>query len=146
MMTVLEVAAYILERQGSMTTMKLQKLVYYCQAWSLVWDERPLFDEPIEAWANGPVTPALYAVHRGWFGIDRVPGGDANGVDSLGRETIDAVLATYGGETAYTLSVMTHREQPWKVARGALPDGEPGVGEIELDSMAEYYGGLVAPE
>ena len=55
-------------------------------------------------------------------------------------------LATYGGETAYTLSVMTHREQSWKVARGALPDGEPRVGEIELDSMAEYYGGLVAPE
>ena len=55
MMTVLDVAAYILERQGSMTTMKLQKLVYYCQAWSLVWDERPLFDESIEAWANGPV-------------------------------------------------------------------------------------------
>ena len=35
---VFDVAAYILEKIGSMTTMKLQKLVYYSQAWSLVWD------------------------------------------------------------------------------------------------------------
>ena len=40
---------YILEKKGRMTTMKLQKLIYYAQAWSLVWDERPLFDEKIEA-------------------------------------------------------------------------------------------------
>ena len=51
---VFDVAAYILEQKGSMTTMKLQKLVYYSQAWSLVWDEKPLFEEAIEAWANGP--------------------------------------------------------------------------------------------
>jgi hypothetical protein len=35
-----DVAAYILSRQGRMTAMKLQKLVYYSQAWSVVWDER----------------------------------------------------------------------------------------------------------
>ena len=53
--SVLDVAAYILKKLGSMTTMKLQKLVYYSQAWSLVWDEQSLFIESIEAWANGPV-------------------------------------------------------------------------------------------
>jgi len=56
-MTVIDVSRYILERMGEMTAMKLQKLCYYAQAWSLVWDERPLFDERIEAWANGPVCP-----------------------------------------------------------------------------------------
>jgi uncharacterized phage-associated protein len=129
-----------------MPTMKLHKLVCYAQAWSLVWDERPLFEDPIEAWANGPVAPALYAVHRGWFDVDQVPGGDADRLDALGRETIDAVLATYGGDTAYTLSVMTHREQPWKVARGDLPDGVPGHTVISPASLAEYYGSLVAPD
>ena len=44
MASVFDVAAYILEKQGEMTTLKLQKLVYYSQAWSLVWDEKPLFD------------------------------------------------------------------------------------------------------
>jgi uncharacterized phage-associated protein len=35
MASVLDVAQYILNRQGMMTTMKLQKLVYYVMAWSL---------------------------------------------------------------------------------------------------------------
>ena len=35
--TVFEVAKYILEKKEKMSTMKLQKLLYYCQAWSLVW-------------------------------------------------------------------------------------------------------------
>ena len=145
-MNVFDVAAYILARQGSIAPMKLQKLVYYCQAWSLVWDERPLFDEPIEAWANSPVAPALFAVHRGMFRVDCVPGGDARGVDPRGRETIDAILAAYGNETAYTLTAMTCRERPWRAARWPLPDGAPGSAEIPLDSIAEYYGGLVASE
>ena len=43
MATVHDVAAFILERLGSMTAMKLQKLCYYSHAWHLVWEERPLF-------------------------------------------------------------------------------------------------------
>ena len=58
--SVLDVAASILKHQGAMTTWKLQKLCYYSQAWSLVWDDEPLFTEKIEAWANGPVIPDLY--------------------------------------------------------------------------------------
>ena len=64
-----DVAAFILKESGPMTAMKLQKLVYYCQAWSLVWDEKPLFKEKIEAWANGPVVRALYEKHRGKFKV-----------------------------------------------------------------------------
>lgn len=60
MATVFDVAEYILQKLGEVTTMKLQKLVYYCQAWSLVWDEQPLFEDDFQAWANGPVCPALF--------------------------------------------------------------------------------------
>src|ERR1700730_81854 len=67
--TVHDVAAFIVNRQGEMSAMKLQKLVYYSQAWSLVWDDEPLFDDAIEAWANGPVVRALYARHRGQFKV-----------------------------------------------------------------------------
>ena len=45
MNSVFDIAQYILSATGEMTTMKLQKLVYYCQAWSLVWDEEPIFNE-----------------------------------------------------------------------------------------------------
>lgn len=49
MATVHDVAAYILAKHGPMTAMKLEKLVYYSQAWSLVWDDKPLFRSKIEA-------------------------------------------------------------------------------------------------
>ena len=57
--SVLDVAASILKQHGPMSTWKLQKLCYYSQAWSLVWDEEPLFSEDIQAWAHGPVIPKL---------------------------------------------------------------------------------------
>ena len=44
MATVFDVARYILEKYGPLSAMKLQKMVYYSQAWSLVWDDAPLFD------------------------------------------------------------------------------------------------------
>ena len=69
MASVQDVAAYILEKQGGMTAMKLEKLVYYSQSWSLVWDEKPLFGEDIQAWANGPV---MYALTEGQPGGNRL--------------------------------------------------------------------------
>src|SRR5690349_8592497 len=86
-----DVAAYILQKQGEITAMKLQKLAYYSQAWSLVWDEEPLFRERIEAWANGPVLPSLYKLHKGSFKITSWPKGDPSKLTRKQRETVDAV-------------------------------------------------------
>ena len=69
MSAVFDVAKYILEKRSPMTAMKLEKIIYYSQAWSLVWDSAPLFNEPIEAWMNGPVIPVLFNVHRGKFQV-----------------------------------------------------------------------------
>lgn len=38
MATARDVAQYIRDQIGELSTIKLQKLVYYCKAWSLVWD------------------------------------------------------------------------------------------------------------
>lgn len=142
-MTVFDVAKYILEKEGEMTAMKLQKLCYYAQAWSLVWDERPLFDERIEAWANGPVCVDLYNTHRGKFLLSAksVTGDDSN-LDDDAIETIDAILKTYGDKSASWLSALTHKEAPWVNARNDLPEGERGSNEITHASMAEYYDSL----
>ncbi len=142
MATVHDVAAYILEKQGSMTAMKLQKLVYYSQAWSLVWDERPLFAERIEAWANGPVVRDLYNEHRGQFEVSSWPRGDARALTPEEQETVLAVLGTYGDKSSQWLSDLTHMERPWIDAREGLPPGARGEREITHASMAEYYGGL----
>ena len=142
MKTALDVAAYILEKLGPLTAMKLQKLVYYSQAWSLVWDERPLFREKVEAWANGPVVRRLFELHKGQFKVAKVPGGDPGRLCERERETIDAVLKFYGSKSSQWLSDLTHLEAPWREARFGLPDGTRGSAEITHASMAEYYGGL----
>lgn len=137
-----DVAAYILENNGPMTTMKLQKLLYYCQAWSLVWDEAPLFNDRIEAWANGPVVPSIYQHLRGTFKVHKLGAGNAESLNANQRETVDAVLDYYGDETSQWLSDLTHREDPWKDARRGLSPAERSNKVITWASMAEYYGSL----
>ena len=137
-----DVAAYILKKCGPMSAMKLQKLVYYSQAWSLVWEERPLFPERIEAWASGPVVPALYREHKGQFLLKDWKRGSSKNLGKDDKETIDVVLKTYSRRNAQWLSELTHRESPWKDARQGLSPGEPGTAEITLAAMSEYYSSL----
>lgn len=137
-----DVAAYILQQGGSMTAMKLQKLLYYSQAWSLVWDEAPLFNEPIEAWANGPVIREIYDLHREKFIVDTWPQGDPRKLSGPQRDTVDAVLEHYGKKPAQYLSDLTHQERPWRDARRGMPDGSRGNIQISIANMAEYYGSL----
>lgn len=142
MATVFDTAKYILEKADSMSTWKLQKLVYYCQAWSLVWDEEPLFCEEIQAWANGPVCPALYKFHKGAYMISTLPIGSSQNLSRDQIDTVDAVLKFYGSEPGHYLRALTHKERPWRDARGTTPDGEPSNAVITHESMADYYGSL----
>lgn len=116
-----DVAAYILTECGAMTAMKLQKLCYYAYGYHLAWEERTLFDEPFEAWANGPVSPALYDRHRGRFRLNENDlhriGGSPDKLDPGEVESIDLVLDGFDDLTAHQLSTMSHREAPWLRAR-----------------------------
>ncbi len=143
MASIFDVAECILRMKGPMTAWKLQKLVYYSQAWSLVWDDRPLFRARIEAWTNGPVAPALYQEHRGKFKVRKIDKGNPNNLVQDARETIDIVLEHYGNKSPQWLSDLTHMEEPWRRARIGVPEGERSGNEITHASMAEYYGGLL---
>ena len=144
MATAFDVAKYILQKKGSLTAMKLQKLLYYCQAWSLVWDEKPLFENTIQAWVNGPVLPAVYNYHRGQYFVEEkdFPSADSACLNTEQRETVDAVLGYYGDKSAQWLIDLTHSEEPWKQARVGLAPGERGNREITHAAMADYYSGL----
>ena len=137
-----DVASEILCLCGPLTTMKLQKLVYYSQAWSLVWDDRPLFKSRIEAWANGPVVPDLYRWHSGEFEVSDCPKGSPENLTQEQKDTIRAVVRFYGSRSSQWLSDLTHRELPWLEAREGLAPGQRGRREIPLFAMAEYYGSL----
>lgn len=145
MASVKDVAAYILQARGPMTTMKLQKLCYYSQGWSLAWDGEPIFSEKIEAWANGPVVYELFDAHRGMF---RLSAGDIPGnpeaLTNDQRDTIDAVLEGYGDWTAQQLIDKSHAERPWREAREGLAPGDRSRTVIDLDVMQDYFAGLTA--
>ena len=143
MATVFDAAKYILEKQGRLSTMKLQKLCYYAQAWSLVWDDAPLFGEDFEAWMNGPVCPELFFFSQGSFsvGADEMQG-NSDALKEYQKETVDAVLEHYGNKDAQYLSQLTHMEQPWQEARAGIPIGRPCRNVITKENMAMYYAAI----
>jgi uncharacterized phage-associated protein len=145
MRTVHDVAAYVLELRGSMSAMKLQKLVYYSQAWSLALTGRPLFSEEIQAWAHGPVVYELFDRHRGQFVVTGWPAGDPRRLQPEARSLVEAVAGYYGTLPAETLSAMTHAEAPWKLARAGVPEGSRSGAVITHESMARFYRGQAAP-
>jgi len=143
MANVFDTAKYILEQYGAMSTMKLQKLCYYAQAWSLVWDDYPLFNEDFQAWANGPVCPELFYKTKGSFLVDASDEtGGHNDLTEYQKDTINRVLEHYGPHNAQWLSQLTHLEDPWNEARKGIPAGVGCDRVITKESMAMYYGGL----
>lgn len=139
----MDVAEYLLGAAGHMTAMKTQKLLYYVQAWSLVWREKPLFDDRIEAWAAGPVIPTVYQEHRGRYLVgpgDLVP--SPRSLDDEERAICDVVLRHYGHLSAEALSDLTHVEEPWRRARDGLAATERGTREIDPLIMADFYTAL----
>jgi uncharacterized phage-associated protein len=144
--SVFDVAKYILQKTGPITAMKLQKLVYYSQAWSLVWDEAKLFNSKIEAWSNGAVIRELFDAHRGLFTVSEGTflGADEKKLSKIQADTIDAVLLAYRDLTAQQLSDLNHQERPWLEARGNLPPLDKCTNEITVDSMMIYYSGIMA--
>lgn len=143
MANIFDVAKYILEKRGTMSTMKLQKLCYYAQAQALVWDDEPLFDEEFEAWANGPVCRELFLKTQGRYSVSAEDETGGNGdLTEDEKDTIDKVLEHYGEHNAQWLSQLTHMEEPWNNARIGVPAGVGCNRIITKESMALYYGGI----
>jgi len=141
MYSVFEIANWFLEKEP-MTHKKLQKLCYYAQAWSLVLDTRPLFDEKFEAWAHGPVNRELWNRFKE-YGYSDIPQNACldsvklidNKIDSL----LNSVWDTYGEMTGFQLEDLTHDELPWIEARGNIPYYAPSTAIINEKTMLEYY-------
>jgi len=139
--TIIDVATYILERTGTVTTMKLQKLAFYSQAQHLAQYGSSLFPEDFEAWRGGPVAPELYALHRGMFLIrpGELPSSDSSTLTDAERGLIDSVCSALGGMTGAELSERTHLESPWLDAREGLAPSDPSNAVITQEAMHSYY-------
>lgn len=122
MLTCYNIADYFLAKYGNsskkndlISNLKLQKLVYYAQGFSIALFDEPLFDEPIEAWDHGPVVSKLYQSYKS-FGSAQLPIPN-NFDDSIYSKEIqcllDDVYLKYGKFSALTLRDKTHMEAPW---------------------------------
>jgi len=139
MPTVNDVAAYLLSRfDGVLEQTKMQKLLYYCQVWSVALRQEPLFPEEIQAWVNGPVVPDFWREHAYEYNIRHVNGNPARLSDPQ-RHLIDQVVAVYGKYSGVQLSQMAHGESPWIDARQGLPDNVRGAGVIDPQTAGAFY-------
>jgi len=117
-----DVAAVLIQELGTMDAMKLQKLLYYCQAWYLAITDQPLFSETVEAWRDGPVVQPIFRRHQGRRLVSDWRSGDPSRLNEQARQLIDLVCMSYGRMSGDDLSKLTHSEQPWREARrGMLP-------------------------
>lgn len=146
LVSALAVAEYFLNKANSekksITNKKLQKLVYYAQAWSLVLTGKRLFSDKIEAWVHGPAVKSLYVVYKkfGFSAINKVA--DAEVIKTIpkkSKDMLDNIWSVYGKFDANYLEMLTHSETPWRDARMGLSGAENSDREISLDSMKVFY-------
>ncbi|MBN1486449.1 MAG: DUF4065 domain-containing protein [Anaerolineae bacterium] len=113
------------------TPLKLQKLLYYVKVWSLIAG-KPLYAGQFHRWSYGPVDQVVYHNYKVYGqGPIPVPSNPPIIIDSEAKALADFILEAYIIFSAYDLSAMTHREQPWQ----NTPNGEIISDTVILD----YY-------
>lgn len=129
------VANYLLEcaneRGLPLTNLKIQKLLFFAQAESLVRYRRALVRQQFEAWEMGPVVKAVYdqfkafknqPISRPACAFDaEISAWVPVKFDLMGlgaREVVQTTLTTFGRVSAFDLSNLTHLPgSPWDRVR-----------------------------
>jgi uncharacterized phage-associated protein len=135
-----DVAREIRERDPDAGSLKVHKLLYYCQGWHLALNGEALFAEDIEAWANGPVVADL------WHDLDKGrPAPPPAPLDPRQRATIAFVCGKYRQYRGRHLIAATHAEPPWREA-SARAGGDVGPNPvIPLDALRDFFATRVDP-
>lgn len=134
------------ERGDLLTPLKLQKLMFYADAWSMALYDQELTQERFQAWVHGPV--ALSQYHRfkenKWRPIlDEIDRPNFTGALS---QHLCEIVDIFGAETGPALEAMTHQERPWIEARGGIPDDMPCNAYIDKNTTKSFYAALAAKD
>ena len=119
------------------TNLKLQKLLCFCQAFSLVRLGRPLFQEEIHAWKYGPVVPDIYRKYRE-YGNNPIPPEEKVSIGADNEKVVNEVLKLFGEYSAIRLMHITHSHKPWKDEERRVLNGEKNI-VITKESIKKYY-------
>jgi uncharacterized phage-associated protein len=131
-------------RDGDLiTNLKMQKLLYYAQAWHLVnFNKKPLFNDGIEAWDFGPVIPSVYHEYK-TFGYRPIPHAITKNEEAPftpdQMEYLELLYDKFIRFSAHELVNMSHNEDPWKKAFNS--DLYPKI--ISHEEMTKYYSKLL---
>ncbi len=143
------IASKFVADSGPLSVLKLHKLLYYVEAWYLVFFNEKLFDDDFEAWVHGPVCRKIFERFRNKTMYSDVLQRDLSIVNKDNivnfdqvNSHIENVLNTYGDFSGPQLEMLTHREDPWIKARGTLAPSEPCSAVISKESMKDYYSHL----
>lgn len=146
--TIFDATYYILDKIGQTTSMNLQQLCYYSQAWSLGWDNTALFEEDFEAWSSGPVCPELYNI----FSLPKDFNVDVEKLKPYisgycffedEKETLDVIIKDYGDKEPHWMSELIRKERSWLETRRDLSLKESSNTVISKEMMLKYYSSLV---
>ncbi len=110
-----------LKENYDVTNMKLQKLLYYLQMYSIGINGIPFFEGELFAWEHGPVSREVYKEFKSYkaevIPVESIGRKDKNNLPLQYRRVLDLVVETFGTMSAYQLRNRTHQELPWKNAQ-----------------------------
>ena len=128
---------------NDLSNKKLQKLLYYAQAWSLVLRDKKLFKDKFEAWIHGAAIPVVYRRYKqyGFNPIDeKFDEGELESLSEDEKQLLDEVWDVYGKYDADYLEALNHSEEPWQKARRELQPFQPCSMKIDETTMKNFYG------
>lgn len=139
---------YLSNQTGeTITNLKLQKLVYYAQAWHLANYNKKLFGENFQAWIHGPVIPELYSEYKKFGHLAIQKEIDFKKLSKkINKKTLtylNEVARVYMPCGAYQLEMMTHKEDPWVNARKGCASDEKCTNVISTTEIKSYYGNKI---
>lgn len=133
------VADVVVDRLPGISSMKLQKLLYYIQAWHLAITDQPLFEEDFLGFADGPVVYSVWKARQDFATRRHTVAKQLPELSHDASVIIELVLSEYGGRSGDELSALTHTETPWKDSRDGLREGQQGRRPVTKESMARFF-------
>ena len=144
-------------KQRGISNLSLQKIVFFCHAWSLIQLKRPLVKHQFEAWQYGPVLQYLYhefsafdreSIRGRAKSIDPTTGNRQvveYGFDEETRALLEKVVGFYSELSAGELVRLSHAKGgPWHSVWSHQERVNPGM-KIGNLSIVEFYSKMRAP-
>lgn len=140
-MKAIDIAKYLLYKANQdgevITNLKMQKLLYYAQAWYLVNFKRPLFEDKIEAWSFGPVIKSVYQKYKEFIHMPIIyydkKGKILKKFSKKDQEFLNEFYNKFINYTAHDLVSLSHSEEPFIEAYKSSPN------IISLERMKDFY-------